>query len=64
MKRKLVLLAFASLGLAATAQTAAEAGYGKKAGLLKYLPDNALFGTLVAITEASRQVQRSFCRLL
>lgn len=31
MKRKLVLLAFASLGLAATAQTAAEAGYGKKA---------------------------------
>ena len=31
MKRRLVLLAFASLGLAATAQTAAEAGYGKKA---------------------------------
>ena len=31
MKRKLVLLAFASLGLAATAQTAAEVGYGKKA---------------------------------
>lgn len=31
MKRKLVLLTFASLGLAATAQTAAESGYGKKA---------------------------------
>lgn len=31
MKRKLVLLTFASLGLVATAQTATEAGYGKKA---------------------------------